>query len=246
MLYLDVERLKERILEHYTVGTIYESVVNTNPATFFGGTWTAHSPSRVLVGYSSSDSNHNAVGKQGGESTHTITVNEMPSHTHTQNSHNHTQNSHNHTQNSHTHTQNAHGHNVPTHTHSIYTHTHNEINDSNHTHTIPVCTSSWATSPGSYLHAASSNYGAAGWITLNTTNNAANVTAAAQPALVSGTYNSTTSGSATATNQATTATNTATTATNNATTATNQNTGGGTAHTNLQPYIVVYRWMRTA
>jgi microcystin-dependent protein len=39
--------------------------------------------------------------------------------------------------------------------------------------------------------------------------------------------------------QSTTATNNATTATNQATTATNQNTGGGQAHNNLQPYVVL-------
>lgn len=44
----------------------------------------------------------------------------------------------------------------------------------------------------------------------------------------------------------TTATNQNTTATNQNTTATNQNTGGGGAHNNLQPYIVVSMWQRTA
>lgn len=44
----------------------------------------------------------------------------------------------------------------------------------------------------------------------------------------------------------TTATNQAATATNQAATATNQNTGGGGSHPNVQPYIVVYMWKRTA
>jgi microcystin-dependent protein len=44
---------------------------------------------------------------------------------------------------------------------------------------------------------------------------------------------------ATATNNATTATNQATTATNIATTATNQNTGGGGAHNNMQPTMLL-------
>jgi microcystin-dependent protein len=45
--------------------------------------------------------------------------------------------------------------------------------------------------------------------------------------------------------QGTTATNNATTATNIATTATNQNTGGGQAHNNLQPYIVLNYIIKT-
>ena len=32
----------------------------------------------------------------------------------------------------------------------------------------------------------------------------------------------------------------------NSTTATNQNTGGGSSHNNLQPYITCYMWKRTA
>lgn len=50
----------------------------------------------------------------------------------------------------------------------------------------------------------------------------------------------------TATNQAAIATNQAATAVNQNATAVNQNTGGGGSHTNVQPYVVVFMWKRTA
>ena len=109
------------------------------------------------------------LGATGGAETHTLTVDQMPSHTHIQNSHNHTQNSHNHTQNPHTHS------------------------------------AAYANNVGGSLNSFSLG------------------SVSGQGALVNNT----------------TATNQATTATNQATTATNQNTGGGQAHNNLQPYIVL-------
>jgi microcystin-dependent protein len=164
----------------YPVGSIYMSVVNTSPATLFGGTWSAFGAGRTLVGFDVGQTEFNAAEKTGGAKTHVLIESEMPSHTHVQNSHNHTQNAHNHVQDPHSHRAQF------------------RLNGGSGTaRDIPDSTAG--------------NYKA-----LNTWN------------------------------ENTTATNQATTATNQATTATNQNTGGGAAHNNLQPYITVYMWKRTA
>ena len=184
-------------LEIYPIGSIYTSVVNVNPNTYFGGTWSAFASGRTLVGVDTGQTEFDTIEETGGAKTHTLTSAEMPSHTHTQDSHNHTQNSHNHTQDSHNHTQNS------------------------HTHRTDIA-QPYSTNQTQFT-AVPGGTGAA----INATDNLQ-------------------SGSTTATNQATTATNQATTATNQATTATNQNTGGGAAHNNLQPYITVYFWKRTA
>lgn len=127
------------------------------------------------------------LGATGGAETHTLSVTEMPSHTHTQNAHTHIQNAHTHTQDPHTHTQDPHSHSETANVSNTYT-------------------TAYTSGYNSYL----------------------------QTGNVGGT-----TGSTTATNQSTTATNQSTTATNQSTTATNQNTGGGGAHNNLQPYIVL-------
>lgn len=79
----------------YPVGAIYLSVTDTDPATLFGGTWERISQGRFLIGaganvanttnywgsYAAGSENFPA-GEMGGEVTHTLTVDEMPSHSH--------------------------------------------------------------------------------------------------------------------------------------------------------------------
>ena len=72
------------ILQAYPVGSIYMSVVETNPAELFGGTWEAIAPGRVLLGageYSSSISY--TAGDKGGVTSKTLTSSNIPKHTHT-------------------------------------------------------------------------------------------------------------------------------------------------------------------
>ena len=61
----------------YPIGSIYTSVTSTSPATLFGGTWT-QLKDRFLL--SAGDTYTN--GATGGEATHTLTIDEMPSHSH--------------------------------------------------------------------------------------------------------------------------------------------------------------------
>jgi hypothetical protein len=62
----------------YPVGAIYMSVVNTNPATLFGGTWVEWGKGRVPVGVDTSQTEFNTVEKTGGAKTHTLTANQLP------------------------------------------------------------------------------------------------------------------------------------------------------------------------
>lgn len=71
----------------YPVGSIYMSVVSTNPATLFGfGTWVAWGAGRVPVGVDTGQTEFDTVEETGGSKTHQLTESEMPSHYHTVNS----------------------------------------------------------------------------------------------------------------------------------------------------------------
>ena len=50
----------------FPVGSVYITVVNTNPSTWFGGTWSLLCPGRTLVCVDTSDSDFKTVKKTGG------------------------------------------------------------------------------------------------------------------------------------------------------------------------------------
>ena len=74
-------------LRAYPIGSIYISVVNTNPSSYFGGTWVAFGAGRTLVGVDGTQTEFNTVEKTGGHKlmqahTHTGTTASNGAHTH--------------------------------------------------------------------------------------------------------------------------------------------------------------------
>ena len=76
---IDLSSLWDQI---YPVGSIYITANATNPSVLFGGTW-EQLKGKFLVGVDSSDTDFETSGKTGGEKTHILKVDEMPSHNHT-------------------------------------------------------------------------------------------------------------------------------------------------------------------
>ena len=69
----------------YPVGSIYMSATLSTPtqvASVIGGTWVAWGAGRVPVGVDASQTEFDTVEETGGEKTHTLTIDEMPSHHH--------------------------------------------------------------------------------------------------------------------------------------------------------------------
>lgn len=73
------QRKLDIILDNlYPVGSIYISTNNTNPSNYFGGVW-ERIKGRFLL---AADDNTYKIGSTGGEATHKLTVDEIPSHQH--------------------------------------------------------------------------------------------------------------------------------------------------------------------
>ena len=161
--------IKSLVGEMYPVGSIYMSVKNTNPSTYFGGTWVAWGAGRVPVGVNTSDSNFSTVEKTGGASTVTLTASQMPSHTHT------------------------------------FTGSSATTSTVSHSHTIP---NTVGNNSGSGTKCETWSNASDSGRTLTSSSNSHSHTVTAK--------------------------------------GTNAKTGGGGAHSNLQPYITCYMWKRTA
>lgn len=78
----DIVSLKKTVDEMidkiYPVGSIYLAMNTTNPSLLFGGTW-ERIKDRFLLGCGDS---YTSIGTYGGEESHTLTVDEIPSHQH--------------------------------------------------------------------------------------------------------------------------------------------------------------------
>lgn len=67
----------DTLLAAYPVGSLYMSAEATSPASLFGGTWEQIKDCFILAA-----GDTYAAGSTGGEAEHTLTVNEMPRHSH--------------------------------------------------------------------------------------------------------------------------------------------------------------------
>lgn len=253
--YLKISNLLDAV---YPIGSIYISANSINPTTLFGGTWEAWGSGRVPVGVDSADNDFNTAEKEGGEKAHTLTTDEMPSHTHDFTG----------TTSSHTH--NFTGTSVASGTISA-----------NHTHTIPALTVS---SSGKHTHSTTaqavsdisyvvSSNGIKNYLMWKSANayegsspNASGIRPTANtgdagyesivtriPALSissSGAHTHTTDSGKTGNQSSNHTHNVTANGTNSNTsitpTGTNSSVGNNTAHNNLQPYITCYMWKRTA
>ena len=75
----------QRLNKTYPIGSIYITTTystSTQVTNAIGGTWEVYGSGKTLVGVNTNDSNFNAVNKTGGSSYTTLSISNLPSHTH--------------------------------------------------------------------------------------------------------------------------------------------------------------------
>lgn len=77
-----IEEANNFIDQLYKIGDLFLTTNSENPSIRFGGTWELFGKGKTLICVDEEDEDFNEVNKTGGEKTHTLTVNEMPSHNH--------------------------------------------------------------------------------------------------------------------------------------------------------------------
>ena len=73
---------KEILNKIYPINRVVIFYDNEDHSNYCGFTWERTMVGKVPVGIDSNDSDFNSIGKTGGEKTHTLTTEEMPSHNH--------------------------------------------------------------------------------------------------------------------------------------------------------------------
>lgn len=74
--------ISEMLGNIYPVGSIIIRDSSTDMSNWLGFTWEKVFAGKVLVGVDPTDTDFNTIGKTGGEKEHTLTIDEMPSHSH--------------------------------------------------------------------------------------------------------------------------------------------------------------------
>ena len=88
MLQRDMEELKAAQSKGidgsaiYPIGSVITFYDSDDHSGHLGLTWERFATGRMVVGYDSTDASFDTIGETGGEKTHTLTTDEMPSHSH--------------------------------------------------------------------------------------------------------------------------------------------------------------------
>ena len=204
------QKITNRILQAFPVGTIIETENSTNPSSYIGGTWAQYGAGQVTVGIDPSDPDFDTVGKTGGHK-------ELQQHNHSASGSTGSAGSHNHsgTANS----AGSHNHSASSNSAGSHTHTNFNVNGT------PVGWKSGIFQQGSL-----------GGIRTDPTENVITGTSGSH------THTITVNSGGAHTHSLTINSNGEHTHTVSVTV---NNAGSGNSG-NLQPYITVYRWIRTS